>query len=488
MKRLSGWDALLLYSETPTVHQHTLKIAVIDTAQFEGRPTFDAFRETFRSRLWILDPLRYQLVDVPLHLHRPMWREDAEIDLDYHLRRVTVPAPGGRAGLDALVGEIASTPLDHRRPLWKLYYAEGLAEDRVAVIGKVHHALADGVASANLMARAMEWPDFAHPEHAVAPAVGPPGAAELLLSAGRDHLRQLGELPSAVRGGVAGVYRLQRRARRRLRNPDLARPFKPPPTFLNRRITAGRTFATATLSLDEVKAAGKCLEVTINDLVLAIAAGGLRRLLLVHDGHADEALIAEVPAATDTSPDRITGNKLSTMLVSLPVQIADPLARVRLIQTATRIAKEDNELLGPETVSRFLQYVPAAVVGMTFKWMSRREAPNQLFNLIVSNVPGPRARGRIAGAVVTEIYSVGPLAAGSAMNVTVWSYVDQLNISVLCDDRAFEDVHEATEAFIEAFADIRRAAGLGPTTTTVASALPQVLSARRTRSGARPAR
>ncbi|MEO3758260.1 wax ester/triacylglycerol synthase family O-acyltransferase [Mycobacterium sp. B14F4] len=481
MKRLTGWDAFLLYSETPNVHQHTLKIAVVDTAQFEGPPTFDAFRETFRSRLWILDPLRYELVDVPLRLHRPMWREDAEIDLDYHLRRVTVPAPGGRAGLDALVGEIAGTPLDHRRPLWRLYYAEGLADDRVAVIGKVHHALADGIASANLMARAMEWPDVAHPEHAVPRAVAPPGAVELLRNAGRDHLRQLRELPAAVRDGVAGIYRLQWHARHRLRDPDLARPFKPPPTFLNRRISAGRAFATATLSLDEVKAASRCLAVTINDLVLAIAAGGLRRLLLDRDGHADEALIAEVPAATDISPDRIAGNKLSTMLVSLPVQLDDPLARVRLIQTATRIAKEDNELLGPETVSRFLQYVPAAAVRLTFNWTSRRHGPNQLFNVIVSNVPGPRHRGRIAGAVVTEIYSVGPLAAGSAMNVTVWSYVDQLNISVLCDDRAFDDVHEATEAFIGAFAEIRRAAGLGGTTTNVATALPQAVGPRRER-------
>lgn len=476
-----------MLSETPNVHQHTLKIAVVDTAAFEGRPTFEAFREVFRSRLGALDPLRYELVDVPLHVHRPMWREDAEVDLDYHVRRVTVPAPGGRVGLDALVGEIAGTPLDQRRPLWQLYYAEGLAEDRVAVIGKVHHALADGIASANLMARAMEWPDTVQLEHAVSPAVDQPGAAQLLGSAGRDHLRQLRELPAAVRDGAAGIYRLQRRARHRSRNPDLARPFRPPPTFLNRKITARRAFATATLSLDEVKATSKHLNMTINDLVLAIAAGGLRWLLLDHDGRADEALIAEVPTATDTSPDRVTGNKLSTMLVSLPVHIGDPLTRVRLIQTATRIAKEDNELLGPETVSRFLQYAPATAVRATFNWMSRRQGPNQLFNVIVSNVPGPRRRGSIAGAVVTEIYSVGPLAAGSAMNVTVWSYVDQLNISVLSDDRAFEDIHVASDAFIQAFVEIRRAAGLGGATTEIATALPQAKPGR-TRSAAQPGR
>jgi diacylglycerol O-acyltransferase len=485
VKRLSGWDNLLLCSETPNVHQHTLKIAVVDTAAFEREPTFDAFLETFRARLSALDPLRYELVDVPLHLHRPVWREDADIDFDYHVRRVTVPAPGGRAGLDALVGELASTPLDRSRPLWELYYAEGVAEHRVAVIGKVHHALADGVASANLMARAMEWPDSGQPLTARPPGRSPT-AAELLTLAGRDHLRQLAGLPAAVRHGVAGAYRVQRRARQRRRHPELAERFHPPPTFLNRKLSPGRAFATATLSLDEVKATSKHLDVTINDLVLAIAAGGLRTVLLERDGRADDALIASVPAATDTSPDRISGNELATMLVSLPVQIADPLERVRLIRTATRIAKEDHELLGPATVGTWLGYVPPAAVRATFRWTSQREAPNPLFNLIVSNVPGPRERGRIAGAVVTEIYSVGPLAAGSAMNVTVWSYVDQVNISVLCDDLAFDDVHTATAAFVAGFAELRRAAGLGDTTTEVATALPQV-NARRTRSAVPPA-
>ena len=125
-----------------------------------------------------------------------------------------------------------------------------------------------------------------------------------------------------------------------------------------------------------------------------------------------------------------------------------------------RIAKEDHELLGPKTVGRWLEYVPPLAVRTTFRWTSRREAPNQLFNLIVSNVPGPRLQGRIARAAVTEIYSVGPLAAGSAMNLTVWSYVDQLNISVLSDDQTFGDVHDAVDAFVEAS---RRTSGGRPT-------------------------
>jgi len=204
-----------------------------------------------------------------------------------------------------------------------------------------------------------------------------------------------------------------------------------------------------------------------------MAAGGLRELLLRYDGRADQPLIAEVPAATDTSPDRISGNELSSMLVSLPVHVGDALERVRLAGAATRMAKENQKLLGPSTIEHWLQYVPPIAEQATFRWISRRRAPNPLINVIVSNVAGPRHRGRIAGAVVTEIYSVGPVAAGVALNMTVWSYADQLNISVLADDQTLKDTHEATDAMIRAFADIRSAAGFPATLSDVATAMPQ---------------
>ncbi|MFZ0833906.1 MAG: wax ester/triacylglycerol synthase family O-acyltransferase [Mycobacterium sp.] len=465
MKRLSGWDALMLYSETPNVHQHTLKVAVVDTAEFEGEPDFDTFREILRGRLRALEPLRYQLVDIPFHFHHPMWREDVEVDLDYHVRLVEVPAPGGRRELDDVIGEIASTPLDRSRPLWELYFAVGLAGGRVAVIGKVHHALADGVASANLMARGMEWPG-AEQEQGDRPTAGAvPSNGELIRAAAYDHVRQLKTLPSLIRDSVTGVYRLRRRA--------LQRGSSPPPTFINHKVSSTRTFASATLSLAEAKETSKSLGITLNDLVLATAAGGLRDLLLTYDGRTEEPIVASVPVATDTSPDRITGNALSTLLVTLPVHVDDPLERVRRTAEATSLAKEKHRLLGPRTVGSWLEYVPPGATIGTFRWMSKRRAPNQLLNLIVSNVPGPRQRGRIAGAVVTEIYSVGPIAAGAAVNITVWSYVEQLNISVLADDQTFKDPHEVTDAMIDAFAAIRKAAGFSGVSSDVGIAMPQ---------------
>jgi diacylglycerol O-acyltransferase len=457
VKRLSGWDVLLLSSETANVHQHTLKVAVVDTTGFEGEPTFEAFRDVFLLKLPLLEPLRYELVSTPLRLHSPIWREGADLDLDYHLRRVQVPAPGGRRELDAVIGAIASEPLDRRRPLWQFHYAEGLTDDRIAVIGKVHHVLADGVASANLLARAMEWPGGEAPRDQASKDLPSPTTRDILLFAARDHISRLRTLPSAVRDGVVGGYRLQRRARQRRREPELAAAFKPPPTFFNRKPTAARTFASATLPLADVKDASKKLDITINDLVLTTVAGALRRLLLMYGEGANAPLIASVPTTTDTSPDRIAGNALATMLVSLPVHIDDPMEQLRLIRTSTRIAKEDHQLLGPTLVGRWLEFVPPTLTRTVFHRMSRSEAPNKLFNLIVSNVPGPREYGRIAGAVVTEFYSVGPLAAGAALNVTVWSYVDQLSVSVISDDATLNDTHEVTFAFVDAFTRLQEA-------------------------------
>ncbi|WP_205875660.1 WS/DGAT/MGAT family O-acyltransferase [Mycobacterium camsae] len=465
MKRLSGWDVLMLASETPNVHQHTLKVAVVDTTGFEGTPTFDAFREVFRARLPVLEPMHYQLVATPWHLHRPVWHEDAELDLDYHLQRVEVAPPGGRRELDAAIGRVASTPLDRSRPLWQFYFADGLDGGRIAVIGKIHHVLADGVASANLMARTLQWTD-ATPELDGA-VFAPPRMRDVMRFAAHDHVARVRTLPSAVRDGVVGAYRLQRRARQRLTHPDLAARFDPPPTFLNHKLSPGRTFASAVLPLAQVKALSKTLGVTINDLVLTVAAGALRRLLLNYGEATERPLIASIPTATDTSPDRIAGNALATMLVSLPVQVSDPMQRLDLIRTSTRIAKEDHQLLGPTLVGRWLEFIPPTLTRATFGWMSRREAPNQLFNVIVSNVPGPREPGAIAGAVVTDFYSVGPLAAGSALNITVWSYGGQLSVSVLADDATFKDTHEVTDAFVAAFAELR-AAGNGDTSAAPA--------------------
>jgi diacylglycerol O-acyltransferase / wax synthase len=469
VKRLSGWDAVLLYSETPSVHMHTLKLAVIDISELKGRHFgVDDFRHVIHARLHKLDPFRYELIDIPFKFHHPMWRENCEVDLEYHVRPYRVDSPGGRRELDEAVGEIASTPLDRTRPLWEMYFIEGLADGRIAVLGKIHHALADGVASANLLARGMDLktaPDD-RDSYATDPA---PTRPELVRTAFADHLRQIRRLPGVMRYTAQGMSRVRKSSYKL--SPELTRPFTPPPSFMNHMVDATRKFATATLALADVKETGKQLGVTINDMVLAISTGALRDLLLRHDGHADHPLLASVPVSFDFSPDRISGNFFTGVMMVLPVELDDPLARVQAVHDAAVSAKETHHLMGPELVSRWSAYFPPAPAEALFRWLANKDGQNKVLNLPISNVPGPREHGRVGGALVTEIYSVGPLTTGSGLNITVWSYVDQLNISVLSDGATLEDPHELTDAMVKAFIEIRRAAGLSEELTVVEGAM-----------------
>src|SRR5947209_9319969 len=445
---------------------HTIKVAVIELDPDTRDFTIESFREVINSRLGKLEPFCYQLVEVPYKLHHPMWRENCDLDLNYHIRPWRVSPPGGRRELDEAIGQIASTQLDRSRPLWEMYFVEGLANNRIAVVGKIHHALADGVASANLLARGMDIQPG--PEECSYKSEPAPNPGQLIGSEFADHLRHLGLITGTIRYTAQGLGRVRRSSRKL--SPELTRPFEPPPTFMNHKITEERRFATATLALADVKETGKRLGATINDMVLAMATGALRTLQLRYDGQA-VPLLASVPMSFDFSRERISGNRFTGLLVGLPTHSHDPLERVRCCHENAIAAKESNQLMGPELVSRWAAYMPPAPTEAFFRWASGRDGNNKILNLNISNVPGPRERGRVGGAMVTEIYSVGPLTAGSGLNITVWSYVDQLNISVLTDGATLDDPHEVTEAMVADFIEIRRAAGLPDEPTVVETAM-----------------
>ena len=352
-----------------------------------------------------------------------------------------------------------------------MYFIEGLANGRIAVLGKIHHALADGVASANLLARGMDLqvgPQAEWDSYATDPA---PSRGELVRSAFADHMRQIGRFPGVMRYTAQGVRRV-RNSPRKL-SPELTRPFTPPPSFMNHRVDAQRKFATATLALADVKETAKHLGVTINDMVLAISAGALRQLSFSYDGHADHPLLASVPVSFDFSPDRISGNRFTGVMMVVPIELDDPLERVQAVHDAAVNAKETHHLLGPELVSRWSAYFPPAPAEWLFRWLASKDGQNKVLNIPISNVPGPREPGRVGGALVTEIYSVGPLTTGSGLNITVWSYVDQFNVSMLSDGATLLDPHELTDEMINAFVEIRRAAGLSELLTVVENAMAQ---------------
>jgi diacylglycerol O-acyltransferase / wax synthase len=466
VKRLGGWDALLLYSENVNSHQHTLKAAVLDGS--DNAFSYEAFRRTLERRLHLLEPLRYRLVDIPLGLHHPMWMENCEVDLDYHARRYHVGPPGGRRELDEAIGHIASSPLDRDYPLWEFYFVDGLAGGRYAIVGKMHHALADGMASANLLARALDLDVPARDENVAPPSDPLPSNRQLIRAALTDHVKQIKELPGLLYETGAGIRRL-RRNRRTV--PEQARSFAPPPTFINHPVGPQRRFASAVVSLADIKETSKKLGITINDLVLAIGSGALRQLQLRYDRRADVPLLCGVPVSTDTSPQRISGNALGLIVLSLPVHVEDVLERVRLTAVGAQAGKENNALLGRELIGRWSNYLPPALGAAVFAKLEAGGFRNRLVNLSISNVPGPRVGGRIAGAPMTELLSVGPLTFGVGLNITVWSYVDQLVFNVLEDGATVGDPHEVMDAMVAELVTIREAAGLSKRLVDVSSAM-----------------
>jgi WS/DGAT/MGAT family acyltransferase len=457
VKRLSGFDAFVLHLESATVYQHTLKIAVV--AGTEDHPfDIDHLRRRMQRRLHLLAPLRYVLATGP-GLHHPMWRENCEVDFDYHLREVVAPAPGGQEELDEVISRIVSSPLERSRPLWEMHAVTGLAEGRVALVTKMHHALADGLASANLLAMAvMSYPDEELAEYVPVPPDPVPTRWEVLRWAAVDHTRNLRALPGVLNRTVRGVHRMRTQGPRPAAHS--AKLLDPPRIFTNGALSAQRRFTTSTLPLDEVQRVRKSLGITLNDAILGLVAGAMREMLLEVDGNADVPLVALVPVSVSFDTDQISGNRISVMMTSLPTQLSDPIERCRAASAAAKVSKENSRLLGLATMGELTEYIPGAALERFARRGSRTRRADRAkpqANLVVSNVPGPKEQIHIAGYPVTDLFSVGPLGDGCGVNITIWSYRDQLAVSVLTDAVMVPEPQRITAALAGAFEELRDA-------------------------------
>ena len=471
MERLTGIDAIFLYMETPTLHMHTIKVAVLQPVRNVAY-SIERVKSDLRARLHLLPPFRRRIVDVPLGFHHPVWIHDAAFDLDYHVRRATVPAPGGAREMDAVISEIASTPLDRRRPLWELWFLEGLAGGRVAAVGKIHHAVADGAAVASLLANVMApgLADLAEPAPEDAWRGEPvPGPGRLLRDAFRDHGRQIARLPGLVRRSLRNLAAVARRRREALVAPPLP-SVDAPRTSLNGSLTARRAFASTALALEDIRRVRAAFGVTLNDVLLALVAGALRVHLAARGEHPSDPLVAEVPVGTDApGVRRLGGNRLSNIFTSLCTDVDDPVARLYAIRDVTKAAKELHALLGPDLYESWVQYAPPKFTTWWVRLYARLHLVNRHrppVNVIVSCVPGPGARLAWPGGTLEAIYSVGPIIEGTALNVTAWSYVDRLCVATLVCPDLVSDPHAIARGLHDALAELMAAADVASVART----------------------
>lgn len=455
---MSGLDATYLYTETPSLHMHTLKIGVLDVAQVPGGYSFERFKEVLGDRLHLLPPFRRRYVPVPFQLNHPVWVEDERFQLSNHVRRRVCDAPGGVRELDAAISDIASTPLRPDRPLWEVWVVEGLEGGQVGFVTKLHHTAADGVAANALLANIMVTsPDQLEPPPPDRPW-GPeplPSTATLVRDALVDRAKGLRRLPKLVASTVRGGRRAKELRRTAADPPPGA--FGGPRTSFNGPLTPRRTFATISLPLADFRLAKSAFDCSINDVVLAIVAGALRRYLADRGEPHDEPLVAAVPVSSD-KPDtvRLLGNKVSNLFTSLRVDIADPVERLRTMSRITSTAKELQNALGVDTMEQWVEYAPPQPYALAWRRVVPR-LKRPPINCIVSNVPGPRTPFYIAGAKMTRMQSVGPIMEGVGLNVTVWSYLDDMNFSAISCPELIGDLHAVTDGLHDALAELIKA-------------------------------
>ncbi len=469
MRQLSGLDTSFLSLETPTQCGHVASLTVYDLTNWRRDVSFfEAITETVRQRLHLIPLMRRRLVEVPFGLDHPYWIADAAFDLEFHVRNLALPAPGNDAQLGDQVARIASRPLDRTRPLWELYVIDGLANDRVAMLTKVHHAAIDGMAGVELLTTLLdtdpngrditapltEWTGEEPPsigELAARTAVNyvknPPKAMRLQMKA----LRSFTGIARSTSSGILSAIPLTAAVRdvpvvghivnRILGKSESSESFpmlpsRPAPrTPFNRAITAHRRFAYGSLSLSDAKAVRRAFGVTINDVVLAISSSALRRYLVDTADLPADPLIAMVPVSIRTGTETDTySNQVSAVLTSLHTDLEDPLARLAAIHDSTATAKGMARAMPANLLTDLAHFAPPAVAARASRLATRTSVMNRVkspFNLVISNVPGPQSTLYTSGATLEHFYPVSTIVEGQGMNITVQSYRDALDFGVV---------------------------------------------------------
>ncbi|MEY2425591.1 MAG: diacylglycerol O-acyltransferase / wax synthase [Actinomycetota bacterium] len=441
MQRLTGLDATFLYLETPTTHMHVASTAVFDPRDVPEGYTFDRVKEMVANRLPLLPPFRRRLITVPFQLHHPLWIEDPDFDIDYHVRRAALPSPGGQAELAEFAADVMSRPLDRSRPLWEMYVVEGLEDGYIGTVTKTHHAAIDGVSGAELTANLLDLsPEIMEldPADDTWTPDRIPSDTELVGFA----LQSLARQPLAALKAVRRTTEVALNVRRRNREPDVSpppAPFSAPNTSINASIGPRRKFAFTQMSLDDVKHVKNALGGTVNDIVLALCSGALRRFFDDKGEYPEGSLVGMVPISVRSDDDAgAMGNRVSSMLVSLASDVDDPLERLATIREATKNAKEQDKAIGADTLTNWAEFAAPAVAARAARLYSNMKIADRhrpLFNVTISNVPGPPFPLYSAGARMVAMYPMGPIMDGGALNMTVMSYMDTMNFGlVACAD------------------------------------------------------
>ncbi|MFK4084943.1 wax ester/triacylglycerol synthase family O-acyltransferase [Kribbella sp. NPDC020789] len=456
LQQVDDLGAMYLAAENDHVSTHTAVLLTLRRPTRAGREiTAGTLRGLVLERLPDLPAFRQRLAEVPFGLDRPYWIE-ADVDLDYHVREVALPAPGTDEQLHEQVAQIFARPLDRSRPLWEMYLIDGLSDGRQALLTKVHHAVADGRTGVRILGALTD--DRARPRRRrtapLPPAPPPPGSASMVLrglaGALRQPFRALAGLPAAlsgidelpVVGALPGAGLLGAAVRLRHGSPHAAIA-RAPRTSFNQQISRHRCTGTADLSFRDVQLVKTHFAVSVNDVVMAISAGALRRWLLEHAELPDRRLTAVVPVSLRSPDSESLGNKLSAVVVPIPTDVADPAARLGVVHRIMLTAFRDLRSTAPDALTDTVRMVPPAFAVRTVQLLTRLNAWAPLTpatNVNISNVRGPQRPVYLAGTKVESMVPLAGITDGLGLNITVMSYNGRLFIGVVADPEQVRDV------------------------------------------------
>ena len=459
MQRLSGLDASFLYLETSTQPLHVCSVLELNSSTIPGGYSFERLVDEVALRITAIPTFREKLSNTFLNLDHPVWVEDDEFDVHRHVHRIGLPAPGGRVELAEVCGHLASLPLDRRHPLWEMWVIEGLdgtdarKGGRLAVMTKEHHAAVDGVTGANLMSQLCSIEPDAPPPVPVEASSDVNPLRIALGGLGRFASRPISLATNVLPATVSTVVETVRRA---AGGRAMASPFAAPQTPFNGSITAHRNVAFTQLDLADVKTVKDHFGVKVNDVVMALVSGVLRKFLVDRDELPESTLVAMVPVSVHDRSDRPGRNQVSGMFSSLHTDLDDVGQRLMAIAEGNTVAKEHSSAIGATLLQDWSQFAGPAVFGVAMRVYARTRLTESrpVHNLVVSNVPGPQIPLYFLGAEVQAMYPLGPIFHGSGLNITVMSLNGKLNVGLISCPELLPDLWDMADGFVAGMAEL----------------------------------
>ncbi|HYS08496.1 MAG TPA: wax ester/triacylglycerol synthase family O-acyltransferase [Myxococcales bacterium] len=452
-ERLSTLDSLFLELEDRSAHMHVGAVAV-----FEGPPPpYRDLLALIEARLEHVPRYRQRVMEVPFKGGRPVWIDETQFDLEYHVRRTALPSPGGDAELKKLVGRLFSQALDREKPLWEMWLVEGLGDSRFAIVSKTHHCMLDGVSGVDLATVLMD------PEPVQVPPAPPapwkprkaPNASDLLVSSVKEQLSHpLRMARQALEPNSEAVKLFGKVFSGFKPLMDVVSMGRAPECALNVPIGPHRRFEMLELPLARVKEVRAKLRCTVNDILLATVAGALRKWLSARGQPPAADLRVLVPVSMRTRRERGTyGNQVSAVFCPLPLTEPAPVERLRKVHDAMMVVKKSGSAVGAHTLSRLGDFAPPQLLAQA----ARLQAVSRMFNLVVTNVPGPQFPLHLLGRRMLHCFPQVPLAAQQALGVALLSYDGKIGVGLLGDADAARDLPDLAQAMTASLEELHAA-------------------------------